>query len=45
MRAWASTAEIYEDPELLAAMMQPIDLADLQEVFPPSEEEAKAADG
>lgn len=45
MRAWASTAEIYEDPELLAAMMKPIELADLEEVFPPSEEEAKAADG
>jgi hypothetical protein len=45
LRAWASTAEIYEDPELLAAMIKPIELADLQEVFPPSEEDAKAADG
>lgn len=45
LRAWESTAEIYEDPELLAEMTKSVELADLEEVFPPSEEEAKAADG
>lgn len=41
--AWRSTAELYEQPEILNALVVPIDYSKLEEVFPPSEEEASAA--
>jgi hypothetical protein len=41
LRAWRSTAGIYEQPEVLAEMMAAIDLDRLEEVFPPSEERAR----
>ena len=44
LRAWRSTAEIYEQPEVLAQMMAAIDLDKLEEVFPPSEERAREAE-
>lgn len=45
LRAWESSASIYEDPEMLAAMTADIDLGQLVEVFPPSEEQVRAAEG
>jgi hypothetical protein len=45
LRAWRSTASIYEQPELLAALTAPIDPDKLQEVFPPSEEQVREAQG
>ena len=44
LRAWRSTAGIYEQPEVLAEMMAAIDLDKLEEVFPPSEERGRAAE-
>lgn len=41
LRAWRSTAEIYEQPQVLAEMMAAIDLDKLEEVFPPSEERVR----
>jgi hypothetical protein len=41
LRAWRSTADIYEQPEVISEMMAAIDLDRLEEVFPPSEERAR----
>lgn len=45
LRAWRSTAGIYESPEALARMTADFDPGDITEVFPPSEQEAGAAGG
>ncbi|MGH2848045.1 MAG: hypothetical protein ACRDL0_18855 [Thermoleophilaceae bacterium] len=45
LRAWESSAEIYEDPELLAQLTADLDLDELVEVHPPSEQEVEAAAG
>lgn len=45
LRAWQSTAEIYEDPDLLALLTASIDSSEIAEVFPPSDEEVRAAEG
>ncbi len=44
LRAWESTAETYDNDEMLAAMLTPFDGASLVEVSPPSEEQAQAAE-
>lgn len=44
LRAWRSSASIYEDPKLLAAMTADIDLEELVEVFPPSEKQVRASE-
>ncbi len=44
LRAWESTAETYDNPEMLAAMTTPFDGSALVEVQPPSEQAAEAAD-
>jgi hypothetical protein len=44
LRAWASSASIYENPEALAQMTADIDPAQMVEVFPPSEEQVQAAE-
>lgn len=41
LHAWRSTADIYEQPDVLADMMAAIDLETLEEVFPPSDERAR----
>jgi hypothetical protein len=43
LRAWGATAEIYEDPEVLAQMTAAIDYDKLEEVLPPPEAAAAAA--
>jgi hypothetical protein len=43
MRAWESTAGIYEQPEAIRALRAPLDLEKLVEVFPPSEGQVRAA--
>jgi hypothetical protein len=43
LRAWRSTAGIYESPEVLAQMTADLDPADIIEVFPPSEQDVPAA--
>jgi hypothetical protein len=43
LRAWQSTAGIYENPELLAQMTAELDTSGLVEVHPPSEQQAEAA--
>ncbi len=45
LRAWRSSAEIYEDPELVAHLIEAIDPDEIAELFPPSEQEAEAAEG
>ena len=45
LRAWRSTAGIYESPDVLAQMTADLDLADITEVFPPAEREVAAAAG
>lgn len=44
LRAWESSASIYENPEALAMMTADIDLAQMVEVFPPSDEQVRAAE-
>jgi len=44
LRAWESSANIYEHPEVLAQMTADLDLSGIVEVFPPSEEAVAAAD-
>jgi hypothetical protein len=43
LRAWKSSADIYENPALLAQLTADVDLGDLVEVHPPSEHQAGAA--
>jgi hypothetical protein len=43
LRAWRSTAEVYESPDQLAALLAPIDISEVAEVFPPSEEQVREA--
>lgn len=43
LRAWQSTAEVYEQPEVLEALMAPIDPNEIVEVFPPSEDQVREA--
>lgn len=45
LKAWQSTAEVYEQPEVLAQLIAPIDAAEIVEVFPPSEEAVAEAAG
>jgi hypothetical protein len=42
LRAWESTAGIYGQPEVMRALRAPLDPDRLAEVFPPSEEQARA---
>jgi hypothetical protein len=44
LRAWMSSASIYENPEMLAAMTADMDPSQFVEVFPPSEEQVRAAE-
>jgi hypothetical protein len=44
LEAWRSTAEIYENPELYARLTEPVDPTQIVEVFPPSEEQVRAAE-
>lgn len=43
LRAWRSTADIYESPDQLAALLEPFDMTEVAEVFPPSEEQVREA--
>lgn len=43
LRAWQSTADAYERPDLLAAMTADIDYSQIVEVSPPSEEQVQAS--
>lgn len=43
LRAWQSSASIYEDAAMLAKMTSDVDPADIVEVSPPTEEQAQAA--
>lgn len=43
LRAWESTAETYEDDDMLAAMTVALDGLGLVEVSPPSDEQVEAA--
>jgi hypothetical protein len=43
LRAWSSTASVYEDQNLLAALSAAIDLDAFAEVFPPSEEQVRVS--
>jgi 23S rRNA G2069 N7-methylase RlmK/C1962 C5-methylase RlmI len=43
LRAWRSTAEVYESPDQLAALLAPIDMSEVAEVFPPSQRQAREA--
>jgi hypothetical protein len=43
LRAWKSSADIYEDPQTLAELTAELDTADLVEVHPPSERQAEPA--
>jgi hypothetical protein len=45
LRAWESSADIYENPQLLAELTADLDLDDLVEVHPPSERQVQAAAG
>lgn len=45
LRAWESSADIYEHPDVLAQMTDDFDPADVVEVYPPSEEAVEAAAG
>ena len=45
LRAWQSTAEVYEQPEVLAQLMAPISRSEIVEVFPPSEDEVRETEG
>lgn len=45
LRAWRSTAEVCEQPEVLAQLTAPIDPSEIIEVFPPSEEQVREAEG
>lgn len=45
LRAWRSSASIYEDAATLAAMSADVDPGEIAEVFPPTEEQAQAAAG
>lgn len=42
LRAWESSADIYENPQLLAQLTSDFDPGDLVEVHPPTEQEAQA---
>lgn len=44
LRAWASSAGIYESPELLERMTACVEMSQVSEVSPPSEEQAQAAE-
>jgi hypothetical protein len=43
LRAWRSSADIYEDPQVLAQLTAELDTAELVEVHPPSEKQAEPA--
>lgn len=43
LAAWRSTAEVYESPEQLEALLSGIDEGEIVELFPPSEEQARGA--
>lgn len=43
LRAWQSTAEVYESPDQLAALLEPIDMSEVAEVSPPSEDQVREA--
>lgn len=45
LAAWRSTAETYEQPEVLAQMTAEIDPEKLEEVVPPTEAEVREAEG
>lgn len=41
LAAWRSTAEVYESPEQLEALLSVVDEREIVELFPPSEEQAR----
>ena len=43
LRAWSSTAGVYEQPDAMRALLSPGDLDGIVEVLPPSEEQVRAA--
>ncbi len=43
LRAWESTAGVYGQPDVLRALLAPIDLDGIVEVLPPSEGQVRAA--
>jgi hypothetical protein len=45
LRAWESTAGAYGSPDVLEALLEPIEIKAVTEVFPPSEHEAREAAG
>ena len=44
LRAWQSSCEMLDDPEMAAAMSVDLDAEQLAEIFPPSEEEVAAGE-
>ncbi len=44
LRAWRSTAEVYERPEVLEQLTAAIDPAEIEEVSPPSEAQVREAE-
>jgi hypothetical protein len=43
LRAWASTAGVYGQPDAMRALLSPVDLEGIVEVLPPSEGQVQAA--
>jgi len=43
LRAWASTASVYGQPEAMQTLLSPLDLDGIVEVLPPSEGQVRAA--
>lgn len=43
LRAWESTAGLYGAPEVMLALLEPVDLEGIIEVHPPSEAQVRAA--
>jgi hypothetical protein len=44
LAAWHSTVQVWQDPELLATLLADVDESEIVEVFPPSEEQVRAAE-
>jgi hypothetical protein len=43
LRAWDSTAGVYGQPDVMRALLSPVDLDGILEVLPPSEGQVLAA--